>query len=169
MTLALANATVSRAEAYRVALVRREFLRGETITVAADDRLDALLDAAYTALPADVRERVDADNVWAQWANETATVYAAVVNRRLVPGVYALRDGLQARWSAGTNERTAFAVARWNRLRRRVQQLNHEIEAKERVLYVARMAELENRAALKALVVVAAEAAWGAWGRWQTH
>ena len=159
MNLALANATITRAEVYRVALVRRDLLGGETITAAADDRLDALLDAAYTALPADVRERVDADNVWEQWAHQTATVYAAVVNRRLVPGVYALRDGLQARWSAGTNERTAFAVARWNRLRRRVQELNREIEAHERALYQAQMAELQTGRRCTALVVVAAEAA----------
>ena len=155
MTLALANAAVTRAEAYRVALVRREFLHGETITAAADDRLDALLDAAYCALPANVRERVDEDNVWAQWAHQTATVYAAVVNRRRVPGVYALRDGLQARWSAGTDERTAFAQARWNRLRVRVQKLNREIESHERALYQARMAELEVGRRCKALVVAA--------------
>ena len=139
MTLALANAAVTRAEAHRVALVRREFLHGETITAAADDRLDALLDAAYCALPANVRERVDEDNVWAQWAHQTATVYAAVVNRRRVPGVYALRDGLQARW---------------NRLRVRVQKLNHEIESHERALYQARMAELERGRTCTALVVL---------------
>ena len=154
MSVALANQYVARAEAYRVALVRREFLHGETITAGADDRLDALLDAAYCALPANVRERVDADNVWAQWAHQTATVYAAVVNRRRVTSVYALRDGLQARWSAGTDERTAFARARWNRLRRRVQQLNHEIESAEHALYVARMAELEVGRRCTALAIV---------------
>ena len=159
MTLALANAAVTRAEAYRVALVRREFLHGETITAAADDRLDALLDAAWNALPVDIQEREIADNAWHSWAHRTATVYAAVVNRRLVPGVYALRDGLQARWSAGTDERTAFAVARWNRLRRRVQQLNREIESHERALYQARMAELQVGRRCTALTIVPQRAA----------
>ena len=159
MSLALANQYVARANAYSRALVRREFLHGETITAAADDRLDALLDAAYTALPEDVREQVDADNVWAQWAHRTATVHAAVVNRRNYPNTYALRDGLQARWSAGTNECTPFAVARWNRLRRRVQGLNREIEAHEHTLYQARMAELQVGRRCTALTIVPQRAA----------
>jgi len=150
----LANQYVARANAYSRALVRRDLLGGEHITAAASYRLDALLDAAWEALPPDIQERETADNAWHCWAHKTATVYAAIMNRRRFPLVYAQRNGLQARWSAGTDERSEFARARWNRLREKVKSLNHEIEAKEHALYVARMAELQIGRRCTALVVL---------------
>ena len=154
MSVDLANQYIARANAYSRALVRRDLLGGEHITAAASYRLDALLDAAWEALPPDIQERETADNAWHCWAHKTATVYAAIMNRRRFPLVYAQRDGLQARWSAGTDERSEFARARWARLHRRVIELNREIEAHERALYQARMAELQIGRRCMALVVL---------------